>query len=151
MAFVPMTNPLDIERPDELLRYLQQSGRLEPAETPRITPLPGGVSNRTVWVERSDGSAFVLKQALPKLRVTADWFSDPSRIQREALGLQWLARLVPPGSVPRLLFEDGPQHLLAMEAVPRPHANWKTMLLAGGLEPDHVQQFGQLLGAIHQR
>src|SRR5437773_2352870 len=121
MAFVLMTTAVDIERPDELLRYLRQTGRLAAAESPQFTILLGGVSNRTVWVERSDGSAFVLKQALPKLRVAADWFSDPSRIQREALGLQWLASLAPAGSVPRLLFEDAAQHLLAMEAVPRPH------------------------------
>jgi 5-methylthioribose kinase len=65
-----------------------------------------------------------------------DWFSSPERIHREALGLEWLARLAPPGSITPLLFEDREQHLLAMQAVPQPHENWKTMLLGGrNLQP----------------
>ncbi|HEU0113761.1 MAG TPA: phosphotransferase, partial [Thermomicrobiales bacterium] len=70
---------------------------------------------------------------------------------REALGLRWLERLAPPGSTVSFIFEDTEHHLLGMAAAPRPHANWKTMLLAGRLEPDHVEQFGRLLGTIHRR
>jgi 5-methylthioribose kinase len=104
-----------------------------------------------VLVERSSGEAWVLKQALEKLRVTADWHSDPRRIHREALGLRWLARLAPPGAVTPLLFEDHAQHLLAMKAVPQPHENWKTMLLDREPDAGHVRQFGTLLGTIHRR
>jgi 5-methylthioribose kinase len=142
---------LDIEQPDELLAYLRQTRRLQPGEIPAIIPLKGGVSNRTVLVERSDGSGFVVKQALEKLRVEADWHSNPDRSHREALGLAWLTRLAPPGTITPLLFEDSSHHLLAMEAVPQPHENWKSRLLAGGLEIDHVKQFGHLLGTIHRR
>lgn len=92
----------------------------------------------------------MLKQALEKLRVEVDWFSDPKRIHREALGLRWLAELAPPGAITPLVFEDHENLLLAMEAVPDPHENWKTMLLEGRLERDHVEQFGRLLGTIHR-
>jgi tRNA A-37 threonylcarbamoyl transferase component Bud32 len=112
--------------------------------------LPGGVSNRTVWLERPDGEAWVIKQALAKLRVAEDWFSDPQRIHREALGLTWLERLTPPGSITPLLFEDATHHLLAMRAVPRPHENWKNLLLAGEVRREYVAQFGQLLATIHR-
>jgi Ser/Thr protein kinase RdoA (MazF antagonist) len=37
-----------------------------------------------------------------------------------------------------------------MQAVPYPHDNWKTLLLAGRLEENHANQFGRLLGAIHR-
>jgi 5-methylthioribose kinase len=37
-----------------------------------------------------------------------------------------------------------------MEAVPQPHENWKTMLLRGRLENDHVEEFGRLLGTVHR-
>ena len=87
------TNSLNIEDPEPLLRYLHQTGRVQAAETPRISQLAGGISNRTVLVERAGGVAFVLKQALPKLRVATDWPSDPRRIHQEALGLTWLRRL----------------------------------------------------------
>ncbi len=142
---------LDIEQPDDLLRYLRATGRVGHDEVPAIRVLAGGVSNRAVLVERPSGEAWVLKQALAKLRVAVDWFSPPERIHREALGLRWLARLAPPGATTPLLFEDHEHHLLAMAAVPRPHENWKTALLAGRLEDDHVAQFARLLGTIHRR
>ncbi len=146
-----MMHELDIEQPEALLAYLRASERIAPDEEPRFAVLTGGVSNRTVLVERSNGDAWVIKQALPKLRVQVDWFSPPERIHREALGLRWLAKLAPLGTITPLVFEDQAHHLLAMEAVPRPHTNWKTMLLSGQLERDHVEQFGHLLGLIHRR
>src|SRR4051794_9079867 len=104
--------PLDIEDPTVLRRYLAAAGLLADAESTAvtITVLPGGVSGRTVLVEWPDGRGRVFKQALPKLRVAVDWFSDPVRVHREALGLRWLARLAPPGSVPELVFEDEKEH-----------------------------------------
>lgn len=142
---------LDIEQHDDLRRYLGETGRLEPGEEPRCTTLAGGVSNRTVLVKRANGTAWVIKQALERLRVKDEWLADPRRVHREALGLRWLARLAPPGHLPAFVFEDEDQHLLAMEAVPQPHANWKTVLLAGGLDPAHARAFGTLLGTIHRR
>lgn len=146
-----VADDLDIENSDALARYLRDHGHIAPNETPRCTALRGGVSNRTVLVERANGEAWVLKQALPKLRVKEDWFSDPARAHREALGLQWLARLAPSGSITPLVFEDREQHLLAMQAVPQPHENWKTRLLRGHVEREFVEQFGRLLGTIHRR
>jgi 5-methylthioribose kinase len=142
---------LDIEQPGALVRYLKGTGRVGEDEEPVVRVLAGGVSNRTVIVERPGaGVAWVVKQALPKLRVAVDWFSDPERIHREALGLRWLKELAPPGTSTPFVFEDRENHLLAMEAVPEPHENWKTMLLGGRLENDHVEQFGQLLGTVHR-
>jgi len=142
---------LDIEQPEALLAYLRQTGLIGHNETPQIRYLTGGVSNRTALVERSGGEAWVIKQALAKLRVPVDWFSSPERVHREALGLRWLASLAPAGTVPAFVYEDHSRHLLIMQAVPQPHQNWKTMLLAGRLEGDHVDQFGRLLAAIHRR
>jgi len=145
-----LPDALDIEDAPALLAYMRQTGRIAPGEQPRIAILQGGVSNRTVWVERESGEAWVVKQALAKLRVPVDWFSSPERIHREALGLGWLARLAPPGSITPLLFEDRERHLLAMQAVPQPHANWKTELLGGKICPDHFRQFATLLATIHR-
>ena len=146
-----MTEALDIEQPEALLRYLRATGRIAREETPTLRVLRGGVSNRTILVQRADGEAWVIKQALAKLRVQEDWFSDPARIHREALGLRWLERVAPPGTITPFVFEDHEHHLLAMQAVPEPHENWKTLLLRGGLELGDIAQFGQLLGTIHDR
>lgn len=141
---------LDIEQPRLLITYLKDAGHIGPDEQPRLRNLTGGISNRTVLVERPTGETWVLKQALAKLRVPIDWFSDPERVHREALGLRWLAQLAPPGTITSFVFEDHDHHLLAMQAVPQPHDNWKTLLLAGQLEECHVEQFGRLLGTIHR-
>ena len=150
-----MNNALDIERPDQLLRYLRDAEHIAPDETPNVETLAGGVSNRTVRVTRPSGEAWVMKQALAKLRVAVDWFSSPERIGREAAGLRHLQALAPIGTIPALIFEDYDHHLLAMEAVAEPHVNWKTLLLAGNnlrntVQRDHVAQFGELLGTIHR-
>jgi aminoglycoside phosphotransferase (APT) family kinase protein len=145
-----MNTDLDIERADALLAYLRRAGHIPANEQPLIHNLAGGVSNRTVLVERPNGEAWVVKQALKKLRVAVEWYSSPERIHREALGMRWLAQLAPPGASTQLIFEDQVSHILAMEAVPQPHENWKTMLLAGQLETSHVEQFGRLLGTIHR-
>jgi 5-methylthioribose kinase len=140
---------IDIEQPAALRTYLQATGRAAPDESVHVTVLTGGVSNRTVLIEFEDGRAWVLKQPLERLRVEAEWLSGVERAHYEALGLRWLARLTPNGAVPGFVFEDHEQHILAMEAVPQPHENWKTLLLAGRLDATHVEQFARLLAAIH--
>ena len=142
---------LDIEDHAALREYLRACNCIGADEKLRCANLSGGVSNRTVLVEKSSGESWVVKQALEKLRVAADWFSSPKRIHREALGLLHLEKLAPEGTTTPLVFEDHAHHLLAMQAVPPPHENWKTLLLRGEIKADHVVQFGRLLAAIHAR
>lgn len=145
-----MADTLDIENAASLVAYLRATAHIEPSEEPQLTILSGGVSNRAVLLRRPSGESWVLKQALPRLRVSVEWLSDPRRIEREALGMQRLGELAPGGRIPSLLFVDPKHHLLAMSAVPQPHENWKSMLLAGLIDSDHVTQFSQLLGTIHR-
>jgi 5-methylthioribose kinase len=142
---------LDIEQPAQLAAFLERKGLIAPGEAIRSQALPGGVSNRTVLVERPNGDAWVLKQALAQLRVQVEWFSDPDRIHNEAAGMRCLGELLPPGSITAFLFEDEAQHVVAMSAVPQPYRNWKAMLLEGDLQAGHVVQFGELLGIMHRR
>lgn len=145
-----MPGALDIEDFEALVGYLRRAGWIGPDESPKLTNLAGGVSNRTVLLERAGGEAWVLKQALERLRVRVEWRSDPRRIEREALGMRRLAEIAPPGAITPLIFVDPSQHLLAMDAVPKPHENWKSILMSGRLEEDHVAQFAELLAAIHR-
>ena len=140
---------LDIEQPAALVTYLRQAGHIGETESPTLQVLAGGVSNRTVLVTRATGEAWVIKQALTKLRVPVDWFSAPERVHREALGLRTLAQLLPANAVPAFIFEDHRAHLLAMSAVPYPHHNWKSLLLSGAVDLKHVAQFGHMLAQIH--
>lgn len=145
-----MNEPLDIEDTAALLKYLRETGRIGVDEAPMVRNLSGGVSNRTVLVRRESGESWVLKQGLERLRVRVEWHSDPRRIEREALGIERLSEIAPAGAITPLIFLDAPNHVLAMRAVPEPHANWKSLLLAGQLESEHVRQFAELLAAIHR-
>lgn len=142
---------LDIEDHAQLRAYLHDCGRLEPGAGLEARTLSGGVSSRAVWVRLPSGAEWVLKQALAKLRVKADWFSDPARIGREAEGLRACAHIAPPGTTPDLVFEDPVNLIVAMTAVPQPHDNWKQLLLAGRVSVDHVVQFAELLAALQVR
>jgi aminoglycoside phosphotransferase (APT) family kinase protein len=122
---------------------------VEAGEEFRVSVLSGGVSNRTVLVERASGS-WVLKQALEQLRVPVEWFSDPARVHREAAALRALQEFAPAGTVPGFVFEDRRHHVLCMEAVARPHENWKEKLLAGRVVGGEFEQFGVLLGTVHR-
>jgi 5-methylthioribose kinase len=145
-----MEPAIDIEDAVQLVGYLRDTGRIGFQEEPVVRKLSGGVSNKTIWLRRSDGQAWVIKQSLPKLRVRSDWFSDPTRINIEANGLRYLPRVAPPGSITPLVFQDPFQNLLAMEAVPEPHQNWKERLLCAKIESELFSRFAELLGSIHR-
>src|ERR1700678_2455841 len=142
---------LDIENFETLRSILSAKGYVESGERISFSKLAGGVSNRTVRLAWPDEHAWVLKQALAKLRVNVDWFSSPERIGVEAKALRWLNRSAPAGTTPAFVFEDLGNHLLGMEAIPAGHENWKSVLLSGKIVSDQFEQFGLLLGKIHRK
>jgi 5-methylthioribose kinase len=142
---------IDVESKTELEEYLKKNHRISLECSIQTALLTGGVSNKTVLVNISNGECFVVKQALKKLRVQVDWFSDPARIIREADGIQVLSQYAAPGTIPKFLFLDRDEYLLGMEAVPEPHENYKTQLLRGIVNQDLIQQFATLLSQIHSR
>jgi 5-methylthioribose kinase len=146
-----METEIDIEEFNSLRQYLVERGDIEPNESISFKKLLGGVSNRTVRVGWPDGHGWVLKQALAKLRVDIDWFSDPERIGVEANATRWLNLLAPKDTTPLFVFEDIANHLMAMEAIPEESESWKSVLLSGRVVSNHFEQFGQLLGTIHRR
>ena len=116
-------------------------------DAPRITEQGGGVSNTVLMVE--DGQRrFVLKQALGKLRVQADWFSDRERVFRESAAMRWLAPHLPPGSVPEILFEDRENCLFAMAAASPAAETWKALLMRGEAGTPIAEAIARMLAAM---
>ncbi len=144
-----MNHTLDIEDKAQLVAYLRSQNLIDADEAISTNILAGGVSNRTMLVTRADGTQWVVKQALQKLRVAVDWFSDPIRIHRESAALRWLGNVLPPNNVPALVFDDEDNHVIGMTAIPQPHENWKVMLLRGDIDHDLVKQFGEILATLH--
>jgi 5-methylthioribose kinase len=114
----------------------------------RIVPLGGGVSNTVLLVECDDGSHFVLKQSLGKLRVEQDWYSDRTRIQREWACMQRLRTVLPAGSVPEVIFSDAENCLFAMTAAEEGVLTWKQHLMAGTISEATAEAVGAILGTL---
>ncbi len=140
--------------------YLRDGGRIDAGEHVVVHELTGGVSNMVLLVERPDrpGGDFVLKQGRAQLRTAQPWFASLERVWREAavLGVchSLLAGHDASGAaiavaVPEILFEDQENYLFAMSPAPRPHATWKTELLAGTVDPQVAAAAGRLLGRLH--
>jgi 5-methylthioribose kinase len=124
--------------------YLTARG-LPPPDT--VTELGGGVSN-TVLLIQTGADRFVLKQSLGRLRVEQDWFSDRSRIFREAAAMRALAPHLPPGGVPEILFEDRENSCFAMSAADAGAVTWKEQLMAGEIRVETATRIGRMLAAI---
>lgn len=126
---------------------LRRRGHIR-TEHATLTPLTGGVSSEIYLVE--DGERrFVVKRALAKLKVQAEWFADTSRNRTEQAYLRAVAAFRP-DAVPELLFCDEEAGCFGMEFLDG-FQNWKSDLLAGQIHLSLARQAGALLGEIHAR
>lgn len=107
--------------------------------------LPGGVASDVKIVQTPDGP-IVVKQALGKLKVAADWRSDPARSAVEVAALIVAAELLGADAVPRVIDVDAAQNTFSMTLIDPRLRNWKADLLAGRLDPATAQRAGELLG-----
>ena len=130
---------------EEFLDLLRRDGVVS-SPAARLLALTGGVSSEIYRVE--DGpEVFVVKRALAKLLVRADWHADTGRNRFERLYLETVGQTCP-GSVPRVLAEG--EGYFAMEWLGEGWANWKSRLLAGDARVEDAAAAGALLGRIHR-
>jgi 5-methylthioribose kinase len=123
---------LNIADKKVLADYLQAKALISDLNHVLIKPLGGGVSCEAIMV-RTPERAFVIKQALPKLRVKENWFSDVTRIVNEKDCLAFYNQIAPEDT-PKLLFYDEENYLYGMEAAPEQAVMWKNRLLAGDID-----------------
>ncbi len=113
--------------------------------------MSGGVSCE-VWIERDlNGCEIVVKQALPKLKVTADWRASPDRYEVEVRALEAARKLLGDHVAPRVLWVDAIHHRFAMERIDSRLRNWKDDLLKGQVNMTTAARVGELLGLLHTR
>jgi len=116
-------------------------------ESLHVIELAGGVSNIVLLVEHP-GGRFVLKQALPQLRVQQVWMSDLRRIFNECAALRFLGPKLAPGSIPEVLFEDRANFAFAMTAAPEGSETWKAKLMRDEVDPRIAEAVGAMLGTL---
>jgi aminoglycoside phosphotransferase (APT) family kinase protein len=113
-----------------------------------LTPLGGGVSC-DVFLADLPTRRVVVKQALPKLRVTADWHAPPERTEAEVAWIRLVAD-IDPRWVPEILGEDHARHIFAMVYLPpEQYPLWKTQLAEGRVDVDFAASVGSALARIH--
>lgn len=130
------------------VEYLSSKGLIAADEVTAIESLGGGVSNTLVKVTTLQ-DCLVVKQSLPQLRVSGDWFADRERIFRERACIDVLSGLLPEGTIPRVYHEDRENFLFVMSCAPENGANWKDQLLAGQVEQRIAAKVGRVLAVIH--
>jgi aminoglycoside phosphotransferase (APT) family kinase protein len=111
-----------------------------------LTPLTGGVSSEIYRVD--DGpDVFVVKRALAKLKVAADWHADTSRNAFEQAYIQYVERICP-SWVPQIRQPQSDAGHFAMEFLDG-FSNWKEDMLGGVFAPQIAAAAGEILGRIH--
>lgn len=115
----------------------------------KVEGLTGGVSG-AVYAASDGARDFVVKQSLDKLAVEDDWTAPRERILNEARVLGIIGDIVPTRS-PTVLDVDAETLTLTMERAPTDWSDWKSELLAGGVDSSLAGSLGTTLGTIHAR
>ncbi len=132
--------------PAELVDALRRMGLV--AGSPALEPLTGGVSS-DIWRVEEAGRVFVVKRALGKLRVAADWRAPVERNRYEVAWMREASAIVP-DAVPAILGDDPAAGLFAMAwLAPQEHPVWKSLLHGGHADPAFAARVGTVLAAIH--
>lgn len=139
-----------LDSAEEVRKYLVKEELINEAEETEISRLTGGVSCR-VWKAVSNKGRWVLKQALDKLEVQADWFSDVERIHREHKVMEQIGLIVPDSNVPKVLHVDYVNHIYMMTCAEEGAQTWKDLMMQGIFNPETAKSAAITLSRIHSR
>lgn len=134
--------------PARLQNLLERHQLAAPGEQINLYPLTGGVSS-AIYRVTLDSGTYCIKQALAKLKVKKDWSAPTDRAFAEIAWLQTAGRIVP-GHVPQIRAVDREACAFIMDLLPdTEYPNWKSLLLAGIVDPASGKQAADILGRIH--
>lgn len=132
----------------DFLVTLKRDGVLRHSDA-TLTPLTDGVSSEILRVN-DGGDLFVVKRALPRLRVRDEWLADVSRNRYEQLFMQYVTRLMPQ-AVPALRPGPADRGYFAMELLGSEFSSWKKLMMAGQARIEDARAAATLIGTIHAR
>ena len=139
----------DPEPTREIVQSLREHGLLGDGEQFAIGPLSGGVSCDVFLVEVERRPPVVVKRALARLRVAADWRAPVARSESEVAWLRLAAKL-DQRLVPHVIVEDPARHLFVMEYLSKTRFPvWKDELAAGVVDAVFAASVGSWLARLH--
>lgn len=127
--------------------YLKTRGAVPADAELTVEELTGGISG-TVLAVHGPGIALVVKQALPRLRVTEEWTAPARRTDTEAAALRLAAKLIP-GCVPPVVDSDSREHVVVLQHAPSGWRNWQAEMLEGRAHAASGSWAGDTLGRLH--
>jgi aminoglycoside phosphotransferase (APT) family kinase protein len=133
--------------PQNACAYLVDRGLVASIDDLVAEELSGGVSASVVAV-RGPGTAVVVKQALPRLRVEDEWLAKQERTDTEAAAMRLCVGLTP-GHVPGVLDVDVASHVMVMELVSPASVNWQGEIAEGRVHEGDGRWAGETLGTWH--
>src|SRR5438477_3263271 len=131
-----------------IVSFLRKAGLVTAHSAPRLTAMSGGVAS-DIWKIETDDRVFVVKRALPKLRVAQEWTAPVTRNASEVAWMQTAAS-VAPDVVPHILADDPVAGAFAMEFLdPADFPVWKAELAKGKVDEAFAASVGEIIAAIH--
>jgi 5-methylthioribose kinase len=133
----------------EVAKAVAECGLMAEGEQFVITPLSGGVSCDVFLVEVKRRPPVVVKRALPRLRVEAEWLAPVERAESEVAWIELVAK-IDPRLVPKILGQNPARHLFVMAYLPKETCPvWKNELAAGKIDVAFAASVGIWLARIH--
>ncbi len=140
---------LDDAEVGALTAALRRMQLIAAEETPTFTALTGGVSS-VIALARTARGPVCVKRALPRLKVSAEWFAPVERNRAEVAWMRIAGKVVPQ-AVPRILGEDAQAMAFAMAWLdPQRFPVWKAQLRDGVVDVATARAVGDVVGAIHR-
>src|SRR6266567_6549845 len=140
--------PVAMDPQSAIVSFLRKAGLVTAHSAPRLTAMSGGVASEIWKIETAD-RVFVVKRALPKLRVAQEWTAPVTRNASEVAWMQTAAS-VAPDVVPHILADDPVAGAFAMEFLdPADFPVWKVELAKGKVDEAFAASVGRTIGAIH--
>jgi aminoglycoside phosphotransferase (APT) family kinase protein len=132
----------------EIAAALAAAGLVPAGIRPRFVALTGGVAS-DIWKVEGVAQPLVVKRALPKLRVAAEWLAPVGRNASEAAWFRTVRAIVPE-AVPEVLYHDPERGLFAMPYLPpERYPVWKAQLRDGEVDLAFAGQVGRTIARIH--
>ena len=145
---VSPAQPAEDAAAQEFLALLRRDGFVTNTDA-KLTALTDGVSSEIYRVD--DGAtSFVVKRALPKLKVKDHWTANVNRNRYERMFIEYVAGFLQE-AVPSLRSGANDSGYFAMELLGPDFMSWKNLLMRSEARIEHAQRAATILAAIHSR
>jgi len=133
-----------------LAESVRRAGLCPDDQRPEVEVLGGGISCIVVLVKTKQG-AWVVKQALPQLRVRDLWLADRKRIFAEGACLRLIRDQIGGHPAPAVIFEDRENFACVLEYAGDGSRNWKQDLLSGVVDQAVTRRVANILAELHSK